>query len=44
MTVPDASNRATSVWCYVQAMVKGEPIYCWLLRSWTTPTGKGHNF
>jgi hypothetical protein len=44
LTVPDASNRATSVWRYVQATVKGETIYCWLLQSWTTPSGNGHNF
>jgi hypothetical protein len=44
LTVPDASNRATSVWRYIQATVKGETIYCWLLQSWTTPAGSGHNF
>lgn len=44
VTVPDASNRATSIWRYVQATLKGETIYCWLLQSWTTPKGSGHNF
>jgi hypothetical protein len=44
VTVWDKKGTHWSKWCYVEARLGGQQIYCWLLQSWTSPNGPGHNF
>jgi hypothetical protein len=44
LTIPDVTGTATATWRYVRVVLEGQPVFCWLLESWTTPKGGGSNF
>jgi hypothetical protein len=44
MHVHDVTGNHSSTWRYIAARLNHDTIYCWVLQSWTSPSGDGQNF
>jgi hypothetical protein len=44
MHVHDVSGNHSSTWRYIAARLNHDTVYCWVLQSWTSPSGHGQNF